>query len=86
RVVGRKAWLINRTAYILKMVGLRNKLQVAFTLAMNRIFERDLTTVVPASSTNGRPTARDGSATGHDGSATGMDGSATGVASGEELV
>jgi NADH dehydrogenase len=79
RVVGRPAWLIYRTAYILKMVGLRNKLQVAFTLAMNRIFERDLTTVVPASSTNGRPTARDGSA-------TVTDGSATGVASGEELV
>ncbi|MEE9576355.1 MAG: hypothetical protein V3W35_02995, partial [Gemmatimonadota bacterium] len=86
RVVGRPAWLIYRTAYILKMVGLRNKLQVAFTLALNRIFERDLTTVVPASSANGRPTARDGNATGMDGGATGHDRGATGVASREELV
>jgi NADH dehydrogenase len=60
RVAGRPAWLIYRTAYVLKMVGLRNKMHVAFTLALNRIFERDLSTVIPASAANGHSLTRGG--------------------------
>lgn len=42
QVRGRTAWAIYRGAYLLKMVGLENKLRAAVTLALNRMFERDL--------------------------------------------
>lgn len=41
---GLPAWLVYRAVYLAKLVGLRNKVQVASTLALNRVFERDLTT------------------------------------------
>lgn len=44
RLSGRPAWLAHRAAYLLKLVGFRNKLQVAFTLGLNTLFGRDLTT------------------------------------------
>ncbi len=44
-VRGRPAWAIYRTAYLLKLVGARNKLRAATTLALNRVFERDLSRV-----------------------------------------
>lgn len=44
RLSGRPAWLAHRAAYLLKLVGFRNKLHVAFTLGLNALFGRDLTT------------------------------------------
>lgn len=44
RFSGLPARLAYRTTYLLKLVGLRNKAHVAFTLALNSLFERDLTT------------------------------------------
>lgn len=44
RLSGLPAWLAYRTVYLLKLVGLRNKAQVAFTLGLNALFDRDLTT------------------------------------------
>lgn len=39
---GRPAWALYRATYLLKLVGLQNKLRAALTLGMNRVFERDL--------------------------------------------
>lgn len=41
---GRPAWMVNRAAYLLKLVGARNKAHAAATLLLNRIFERNLLT------------------------------------------
>lgn len=41
---GAPAWAVYRAAYLFKMVGLKNKLRIAFTLGLNRLFERDITT------------------------------------------
>ena len=35
-------WAIFRTAYLMKMVGTKNKFRVAFALILNHFFERDL--------------------------------------------
>lgn len=43
-VTGTPAALMSRTAYLFKMVGAKNKLRIAFRLALNRLFERDLST------------------------------------------
>jgi NADH dehydrogenase len=45
---GRPAWMLYRGAYLLKLVGAKNKLRAAMSLLLNRVFERDLS-VVPAS-------------------------------------
>lgn len=42
RMTGRLAWWIYRTTYLLKLVGTKNKLRVAFTLGLNRWFEPDI--------------------------------------------
>lgn len=42
RITGRPAWALYRTTYLLKVVGLQNKVRTALTLLLNRIFERDL--------------------------------------------
>lgn len=42
-ITGRAAWSIYRAAYLLKLVGTKNKIRVASTLALNRLFGRDLT-------------------------------------------
>lgn len=42
RVTGTLAWWIYRSAYLLKLVGTKNKVRVLTTLAMNRIFEPDV--------------------------------------------
>lgn len=44
RFSGTPAWLAYRATYLAKLVGLRNKAQVAFTLGLNLLFDRDLTT------------------------------------------
>ncbi len=43
RLTGRLAWWLYRAAYLLKLVGAKNKIRVATTLALNRLFGRDLT-------------------------------------------
>lgn len=43
RLTGRLAWWLYRSAYLLKLVGAKNKIRVATTLALNRVFGRDLT-------------------------------------------
>jgi NADH dehydrogenase len=43
RITGRMAWWIYRAAYLLKLVGMKNKIRVLVTLALNRLFEPDLT-------------------------------------------
>lgn len=43
RVTGRPAWWIYRAAYLLKLVGAKNKVRAAVTLGLNRLFGRDLT-------------------------------------------
>ncbi len=43
RLTGRLAWWLYRSAYLLKLVGAKNKVRVATTLALNRVFGRDLT-------------------------------------------
>jgi len=48
RVAGAPAWWIYRTAYLLKMVGLRNKAHVASTLILNKAFGRDLSALAAA--------------------------------------
>jgi len=40
---GRLAWALYRTAYLLKLVGARNKLRAATSLALGRVFEPDIT-------------------------------------------
>ncbi|MFQ5551019.1 MAG: NAD(P)/FAD-dependent oxidoreductase [Gemmatimonadales bacterium] len=42
RLTGRLAWMIYRGAYLLKLVGMRNKVKVAITLMLNRIFGPDI--------------------------------------------
>jgi len=42
QVRGRPAWMMYRGAYLLKLVGTKNKLQAGVTLLLNRLFERDL--------------------------------------------
>lgn len=39
---GRLAWATYRLAYLLKLVGTKNKLRAATSLALNHVFERDL--------------------------------------------
>jgi NADH dehydrogenase len=48
RITGALAWWIYRGAYLLKLVGTKNKIRVLVTLALNRIFEPDITTDAPA--------------------------------------
>jgi NADH dehydrogenase len=43
RLMGRPAWWVYRVAYLLKLVGAKNKVRVATTLALNHLFGRDLT-------------------------------------------
>jgi len=40
---GRLAWTLYRTAYLLKLVGARNKMRAATSLALSRVFEPDIT-------------------------------------------
>lgn len=42
RVTGLLAWWIYRAAYLLKLVGTKNKVRVLLTLALNHIFEPDI--------------------------------------------
>lgn len=42
RWTGRPAWWLYRLVYLLKLVGARPKVRVAVTLAINRLFARDL--------------------------------------------
>ncbi len=42
RITGRVAWLFYRTAYLLKLVGLKNKARVVVSLLFNRLFDRDI--------------------------------------------
>jgi NADH dehydrogenase FAD-containing subunit len=42
RLTGPLAWWIYRAAYLLKLVGAKNKVRVLTTLALNRVFERDI--------------------------------------------
>lgn len=48
RVRGRLAWLSYRAAYLLKLVGLKNKVNVVLSLIMHRIFGPDIAADVPA--------------------------------------
>lgn len=43
RVTGPLAWAIYRAAYLLKLVGAKNKIRAGVTLLLNHAFERDLT-------------------------------------------
>lgn len=45
RLTGRPAWAIYRMTYLLKLVGLQNKVRAASTLLLNHVFERDLSCV-----------------------------------------
>ncbi|MFQ5747078.1 MAG: NAD(P)/FAD-dependent oxidoreductase [Gemmatimonadota bacterium] len=45
RLTGRIAWSLYRITYLLKLVGLQNKVRAATTLALNRIFGRNLSCV-----------------------------------------
>ncbi len=45
QIRGRPAWMLYRGAYLLKLVGTKNKLRTGVTLLLNRIFERDLSLV-----------------------------------------
>ena len=40
---GRLAWAVYRTTYLMKLVGMKNKLRAVTTLALNKLFETDLT-------------------------------------------
>ncbi len=42
RVTGRLAWWLYRATYLLKLVGTKNKIRVLVTLALNHIFEPDI--------------------------------------------
>ncbi len=42
RLTGVLAWWIYRAAYLLKLVGMKNKIRVVVTLTLNRIFEPDI--------------------------------------------
>jgi NADH dehydrogenase len=56
RVTGRVAWWIYRSAYLFKLVGLKNKIRLLITLGLNLLFERDI------SSTHKVPTSTHGTA------------------------
>ena len=43
RLSGPLAWWIYRATYLLKLVGTKNKIRVLVTLALNRVFEPDIT-------------------------------------------
>ena len=43
RISGPLAWWIYRATYLLKLVGTKNKIRVLVTLALNRVFEPDIT-------------------------------------------
>lgn len=45
RLTGWPAWMMYRSAYLMKLVGTRNKVRVALTLMLNQVFERDVATV-----------------------------------------
>ncbi len=45
QIRGRPAWMIYRGAYLLKLVGPKNKLRAGMTLLLNRVFERDLSLI-----------------------------------------
>ena len=49
RLKGPVAWWIYRTAYLLKLVGFKNKIRVLLTLVLNRLFEPDIGTGSPPS-------------------------------------
>lgn len=42
KITGRLAWWLYRAAYLLKLVGMKNKIRVLVTLALNRVFEPDI--------------------------------------------
>lgn len=42
QIRGRPAWWLYRTAYLLKLVGTKNKVRAGTTLLLNRVFGRDL--------------------------------------------
>jgi NADH dehydrogenase FAD-containing subunit len=42
RLSGWLAWWIYRTAYLLKLVGMKNKVRVLLTFALNRVFDPDI--------------------------------------------
>lgn len=42
RLTGRLAWWMYRGAYVLKLIGMKNKVRVLVTLAINHIFEPDI--------------------------------------------
>lgn len=48
RWTGRPAWWMYRLVYLLKLVGTKPKIRVGVTLALNRLFERDLSCEVEA--------------------------------------
>ena len=48
RIRGPVAWLTYRAAYLLKLVGLRNKINVVLSLLMHRIFGPDIAADVPS--------------------------------------
>lgn len=54
RITGPLAWWIYRTTYLLKLVGTKNKLRVAFTLALDRFFEPDISAETRAVMTSDR--------------------------------
>lgn len=58
RITGRPAWALYRATYLLKLVGLQNKVRTAVTLLLNRVFERDLACVSrgPENAGGGSPT------------------------------
>ncbi len=47
RITGILAWWIYRGAYLLKLVGTKNKVRVLLTLALNKISERDISYEAP---------------------------------------
>jgi NADH dehydrogenase len=47
RITGVLAWWIYRAAYLLKLVGAKNKIRVLLTLALNHVFEPDITAEAP---------------------------------------
>lgn len=48
QIRGPIAWWFYRTAYLLKLVGTKNKIRVVMTLVLNRLFGPDVTAEVPA--------------------------------------
>ena len=51
RVTGPLAWWLYRGAYLMKVVGVKNKVRILLNLALNRVFEPDI------SSERGGPTS-----------------------------